>query len=280
MQNQFLPPEVAVETTAHVAPSDMLEPLVITEPAHNVEAVTDMLAKTQRAIRRRKFRFWAAFAVTEAVFLLPAALGFVSLASHNDLREINFFLFALLFGVAAFSVMLITLFMPVKLDMEALMKLGGTRAIPTLLDALTLKPSTGYRKSVLNVLTVLLPQMQASDASLLTPSHCRLFTVWLTHAFNSAFFRGVGSDFIVALLKAYEQVGDAKAIPIVERLANSAPRSEGQRRIQQAAQDCLPLLQAHVSGVDVTQTLLRASMPETNTPATLLRAATADVSTN
>ena len=78
----------------------------------------------------------------------------------------------------------------------------------------------------------------------------------------------VDEEFVIAILKSLEQIGDAAAIPPVTRLAN---RKGGTDRIQQAARDCLPLLQANVGEMDFTQTLLRAA--EFPAPDTLLRPA-------
>ena len=78
------------------------------------------------------------------------------------------------------------------------------------------------------------------------------------------------------VLKAYEQVGDADAIPLVERLARRRPRNDRQRQVQAAAEACLPLLKAHVSSKEPAKTLLRASSSNGVASDVLLRAASDD----
>jgi hypothetical protein len=134
----------------------------------------------------------------------------------------------------------------------------------------------------------LLPRLKASDASLLTEAQrARLYLV-LYLPFNPLFknigpvFRDTddkGVEFRLAILKALEQIGDGSALPIVVRLANGKAKTEGQRRIQEAAQDCLPALRQLIQQEGNRQTLLRAAAPSDAAPDTLLRAATSVTST-
>ena len=163
---------------------------------------------------------------------------------------------------------------PVDVDLEELGQSGNVNAIPMLIDAINMNVTTKYRRRVTRALTLLLPLLKASDANLLTPLRRYTLNVMLGSCFQPH-LRGVDEEFTLAILKAYEQVGDAKAIPVVERIANHNPRNDGQRRIQQAAEACLPLLRANSGEVASTQTLLRASTRQTNTPDVLLRATVA-----
>jgi len=99
-------------------------------------------------------------------------------------------------------------------------------------------------------LTKLLPQMKASDAALLGPEQ--------RAALNKA-LRGKNIELILAILKAWEQVGDTKAIEEVEKLA--AGRGHGGRnpKVVAAAQECLPFLRQSAERLQVGSQLLRPS---------------------
>ena len=175
--------------------------------------------------------------------------------------------------LAAVLIMLIIMYKPVSLDIQSLEREGGLRAISTLLDAFNISSSVGHRKSAMRALTTLLPQLKASDANLLTPSNRHTLNVLIGSSLLPSKLGGVDHAFALAVLKAYEQVGDAKAVPVVVRLANCRPRNTRQREIQKAAAECLPLLRANSGEVASTQTLLRASTRHAGTPDTLLRPA-------
>jgi hypothetical protein len=275
MQNQFLPPESATETTPYVVSSIMSATGKATETTPAAQAVTDMMAQAQRKVHRRKMKYWATFIALETALIAPAIWTLLHIGHQNPPVTSLFLLLLLLPTLSALGAVFLLSLLPSSFDTETLTRMGGTKAIPILLDSLTANASSRHRKAVLRALTLLLPQMQATDAPLLTPLHRYSLNVMLRQSLLPTLLAGAEYPFALALLKAYEQVGDAKAIPIVVRLANSQPRNERQRAVQQAAADCLPSLRAHVSGVDTTQTLLRAAMPATNTPNTLLRAATA-----
>ena len=78
---------------------------------------------------------------------------------------------------------------------------------------------------------------------------------------------------MVGILKAYEQVGDTKAVPFVKTLAHRKARGTRRRRIHEAALDCLPLLQANTGTISQTQTLLRAADKNISASDILLRPA-------
>ena len=63
----------------------------------------------------------------------------------------------------------------------------------------------------------------------------------------------------VAILQAFVHVGDGSALPIVEKLAAGGGRAGRETRVQQAAQICLPVLQARLARERDPQVLLRAS---------------------
>lgn len=117
------------------------------------------------------------------------------------------------------------------------------------------------RKRAAEALPSILLKMRASDASLLNTAQ--------RNRLNQALL-GRNKRLVLAILAAYEQVGDSAAIPPVSRLA----AGEGlavDSSVQEAAQRCLLFLQQRAKQEQAAQTLLRASTnADTNS---LLRAA-------
>jgi hypothetical protein len=106
----------------------------------------------------------------------------------------------------------------------------------------------------------ILPRMRASDARLLNAEHRRV----LHRVLRSADYA-----FIEVILKALEQVGDETSIPSVERLANRRAWWPDDRRIRDAARECLPALKARLEGAG--HTLLRPTGAADEPAETLLR---------
>jgi hypothetical protein len=94
----------------------------------------------------------------------------------------------------------------------------------------------------------------------------------------------------VAILKAYEQVGGAKELPLVARLAEESlvvPKfAQGRKsarrlnrmpsEIAQAAAECLPYMQIRANDEIASRQLLRASSEDRSMDRSLLRAAASD----
>jgi hypothetical protein len=116
-----------------------------------------------------------------------------------------------------------------------------------------------------NKLTRLLPSLQASDASLLDEEQRKC----LYRALH-----GRNTELVLAILKALEQVGDDKALPHVEKLAEGEGVVRGDfSRIREAAQACLPALQQRAEWERSRQTLLRAASASDTPSDVLLRPA-------
>ena len=274
MQNHFLPSETTEEITPYAVPSITPETAETTETLPDAQAVATLLAQAKRTDRQQKRRVLAVFVLFEATLMSPFVWSVLHHGYWNPHLKPYSSLFTLLSLYLPFCALFGIAYKRNYLDMEALTRVGGSKAIPFLLESLRVSGSHENQKAVLRALIVLLPKMRASDASLLTWRHRHTLNALLRQRFFESWMNGADYSLALAILKAYEQVGDAKAIPIVERLAKYRTNSEGQRKIQEAAQECLPLLRANAGGVETTQTLLRASMPDTNTLNTLLRAAT------
>lgn len=162
------------------------------------------------------------------------------------------------------------------IDFAELARIGGKKSIPALLEAAR---NSGIGVDCVpcqSALKVCLPHLRATDAALLAARDRRYLNGVLNGFGTDSECQQSHTAYILAIMKAYEQVGDASAIPIVARLATINPSNDCQRTIQQAAQERLPLLTARVSSLEPEQTLLRASAPGDSTPDTLLRAATPD----
>ncbi|HLK56913.1 MAG TPA: hypothetical protein VKU00_10125 [Chthonomonadaceae bacterium] len=129
----------------------------------------------------------------------------------------------------------------------------------------------------IETLIALLPRLQASDSDLLTERHHAVLRGTLSslpHVTGNLFTRlsrrkEIHARLQVAILKAFEQVGDSKALPVVAALAESAAHPQ----VRAAAVECLPFLQMRQEQERASQTLLRASSASATEPDMLLRAA-------
>ncbi len=137
------------------------------------------------------------------------------------------------------------------------------------------------RRQAENALIRRLPELRATDASLLTTNqHGRLLRILSLHVENPLWkdvrevfkpANGRAVELRVAILKALEQVGDGRAYMVVRGLAESKGRSPAERRIQAAAAECLPFLERRVQQEWQGKTLLRAA--ESSSAEDLLRPA-------
>ncbi len=100
----------------------------------------------------------------------------------------------------------------------------------------------------------LLPQMQAGDARLLDVRQ-RAFLYQRLRLSEAR----ANPEFLLAILKALEQIGDTDAVPYVEALAHSEPPTLRERQVKQAAEECLPYLLECAQHNRDSQVLLRAS---------------------
>lgn len=157
------------------------------------------------------------------------------------------------------------------------------RSIGPLIDALKLDDIKA-REIAQDALTSLLPRLRASDTSLLNAAQRANLCQLLSLPVENPLFKDVRDlfrpaknreiDIRVAILQAFEQVGDSKALSVVERLAKRDVKTVGEKRIQEAAKQCLPALQLRAEEQRSSQTLLRAADVSSRATDTLLRAAT------
>lgn len=129
-------------------------------------------------------------------------------------------------------------------------------------------PDASSQSAASSALIRLLPRLRASDSHLLNPKQrmCLYRRLSLGNARKDY-------DLILATLKALEQVGDMSALGYVQKLAQAQPLTAAQRRVVQAAQDCLPYLLKRAEANEGSQYLLRAAHAIDASPETLLRPA-------
>jgi hypothetical protein len=162
-------------------------------------------------------------------------------------------------------------------DTKTARELAGfedVRVIGTLAEALEW-PDAEMRHVAALALIQLLPKMRASDAGLLTASQrgCLYRLLKPENAEET-------EELLLAILTALEQVGDEKAVPYVQSLANHFPATVAQKRVTDAAIQCLPYLEERVQQNRFSQTLLRSSQAEEVGADVLLRPAQGGVDTD
>ena len=111
------------------------------------------------------------------------------------------------------------------------------------------------RRVLKQALVRLLPRLKASDASLLAARQ----KAELAHYLGGLAMSPQHAELQVVILRALEQVGDAQAIPVVERIIQRKPRWSAQALVHRAAVDCLPFLLARADADKTRNTLLRSA---------------------
>ncbi len=158
-----------------------------------------------------------------------------------------------------------------------LSKLDDAGTIGGLLETLSFGHDRELDAPAQEALIRALSRLKASDAHLITQRQAGLLRGTLASSpyttgnlFTSlSRRRDAHVRLQIAILKAFEQVGDSQSLPVVSHLAKSAADA----RIRKAAEECLPFVEARVELERASQTLLRASSEARPDPDTLLRPA-------
>ena len=158
-------------------------------------------------------------------------------------------------------------------DIAEMVQAGGIEAIGPLLEMLTMTRFPTDIHPIYQALTTLLPQMKADDSHLLNANHRRILNARLFPNVYRGMDDRTVEDFSFAAVCALRQIGDKSSLPAVRKLAGMRTATPGRKRIKQAAIECLPALMQNMSGVQQSQTLLRAADAPAPDPATLLRPA-------
>jgi hypothetical protein len=118
------------------------------------------------------------------------------------------------------------------------------------------------RKPALAALIRLLPKLTPSDSLLVSHSS--------RDYLNEVLLTNVRTEFILAVLAAWEQIGDAEAVRFVERLSRGEGPAGHNNVVRQAAATALPTIRASATHTASSDTLLRPT-ESAQSPATLLR---------
>jgi hypothetical protein len=151
----------------------------------------------------------------------------------------------------------------------AIARFDDVRAVGALAEALEFKDKDVVPMAE-KALICLLPRMKASDAALLSPTQ--------RQSLNRA-LKGKNTALTLAILKAWEQVGDARAVEEVEKLAQGRGRGGRIPKVVEAAQECLPFLRQSAERQQIGSQLLRAADGNLTPADVLLRPAMPRAST-
>jgi hypothetical protein len=143
---------------------------------------------------------------------------------------------------------------------QRLAQLQNKRVVGHLVD-FTTWPDAPVREAARQALISMLPKLQTADASLLSAQQQGILRGMLHR-------RHVETEpaLQIAILKAYEQVGDERALHAVNALATMRPSTKNRQRVRVAAQECLPFLQQRHHRQVSSQTLLRPTEQNTSEP--------------
>ena len=160
--------------------------------------------------------------------------------------------------------------------------MDDVRLIGSLMEMLDID-SVPVRNAAKARLAQLLPRLKASDTELITSlQRKRLHSFLAEHLCNFAYrdVRELGAkgtrqretDFQIAILEAYEKIGDAACLPAVRSLARATVHSKSvPLEVSEAARRCLVFLEPLAAQERASKQLLRASTAPAVLPDTLLR---------
>ena len=160
-----------------------------------------------------------------------------------------------------------------EMELREIAEQAGSRAIGPLIDILRVNPPSVGIAAVYIPLIFLLSKVQDTDANCVTPAQREYLYRSLKPIQDQRYISGWNDDFRVAILKALEHIGDSRAIPIVEELANAESNGFGERKVRDAARECQLRLWQHSGQVDAAKTLLRAASSPAAPEKSLLRPA-------
>jgi hypothetical protein len=156
-----------------------------------------------------------------------------------------------------------------KQDLWNLLDAEDPHTMSLLIDLLDSSDDALYRAAH-EKLPRLLRRLQASDALLLTAKQRDRLQLALM---------GNHKALVLAILKAFEQVGDQAALPTVQKLAAGEWQAAQDSAVRAAAAECLPFLVQRIQQAGMSRTLLRPSDSLSLPDETLLHPAGASADT-
>ena len=245
-----------------------------TKPEQNIPAISEAASRLPNpALRRfrRRARLHRRFYRTMNAAVSGLFCGEVAcLLSLGEGEQMDLIYAALLIWLAALGIGLTNISVALSWQRTA-RELADTldlQGIGAIIEGLRIDSETDGAQELL---TNMLPHLQTSDAHRLDARHRAILNSRL--GTRTLFRSKADSTLIRAILTAYEQIGDSKAVPFVERLASGRGYARRDKSVQQAAQECLPFLYANGQNETHRQNLLRASAATPDAPHLLLRSA-------
>ncbi|HLK59299.1 MAG TPA: hypothetical protein VKU00_22255 [Chthonomonadaceae bacterium] len=275
MQNQFLTEESQPQ----------YQPPLVTPSEENATEETlerqeeQSVAEFIENMKKRARRYKISLGVNLSIVLLASCLPILQMVVNPkaDFHQAAAFCAWGLGGsvVYALGCMLFAGWRGPGRDIRGLAKRAGIRAIGPLIEMRFGFLGPRQFSTLYNTLIELLPEIKHSDVNLLNRKHRDFLYEVLAGTGQTGMSVVQHEKLRLAILEALKQVGDERAVPIVRRLAKVPFWQREPNALQEAAQECLPLLEANLAHVVSTQTLLRASAPETVGADVLLRSANA-----
>lgn len=233
------------------------------------QEILELCRQLSRFARVKRFALGVSIPVTVAINLLP-------LMNSGRIAPIIPMIIIILYFYIIITVLCFaqSRYLSVKPALEKLKRMQDVRSVGALINALTIPDQ---RDSIKEVLTRLLPRLQASDAHLLSVPQQKLLCQALKQSALPKFTLWPNTErtFALAVLTALQQVGTEEAIPAVEYVAQTAREAE----VRLAAQTTLPYLRTRAEQQHNEQTLLRASAINETVAAELLRPASEQTET-
>ncbi|CEK20521.1 hypothetical protein CWRG_02861 [Chthonomonas calidirosea] len=243
-----------------------------TQRAEPTEAtLAELLQRLQHHEKRarRHMRLMVSLSVLSAILMFLVEMVWVVLALQGGIETLP--LWAVHSSWLLFLAMLAGVVIVYTKDMHAGRKLlqnistyRDVRVVGPLLSLWSIS-SPRTRGAIEEALIELLPQMKAADAALLNEEQRAQLYAILTDTNR----RRVPLQ--LAILEVLGRIGDAHAVPIVERLSEAPLRRW--KVLREAAQRCLPQLRERVLQLQQSSTLLRPSANRTKEKDVLLRTA-------
>lgn len=212
-----------------------------------VDTILAELAKERRSRRKRQKRL----ALCAAFYFLFVVSMITLVAAVSKHPSSGFGMLGMFGAVGGFAAGWMAVADRHKALTRRVAELDDVRAVGPLIDALAFVDEP-IRALAERRLTALLPQAHASDAEMFD-SERRTILYGRLATFDKA---KEGLPFFLSLLKALEQVGDEKAIPGVQRIAEAGHAAH---ELREAAAQCLPFLEARAASAREGGLLLRAA---------------------